>query len=419
MSSSLRALMRREKAARRGADSSAADAPSKVSAVLRSDDGPTRASAAPAACPPCPPPVDATTPRVLEETFELVSDSDDLEHKDAAVDGAEGSSMLPGMTKGSTDAVFGNAVVNGSPSHLSGSHGRPLVSGDAGSPDADLMDSTAPRHPPSTGDAGGIFSPDGRQHGSDRPRLRQGGTFPSPSRRRSVTQTSESESDQRGMRSNDPPAADATGLPGSSAPGEPLGGLADESHLYDQLNTAFSSRIEYERERILSNVDESAAALDYAAVGGAESTITSANFGKSGVRLSADPSLPDGFFDNKRADVQARGKLLSREVSEKLSELDRSQAELLSEAQYVQDKFVESLRERMRLEQDEQEHHDTLRVLSERVAAIKGALAQGGLPSTDGLPPANAASSPHPDTVVGILGSEEVDDMSWRMKALV
>ncbi|EDO06962.1 uncharacterized protein BBOV_IV006010 [Babesia bovis T2Bo] len=213
----------------------------------------------------------------------------------------------------------------------------------------------------------------------------------------------------------------ALGHSGISTDGSIEGGiqpeLLDDIHVYDQLNTAFSSRVDYERERILSNVDDSVVGIEQVSMADGGSTITSSNFGKPSYRVSADANLPDGFFDNKRADAQVRGKISAREAKAKLSDLDRNHAELLNEAQYVQDKYIESWHERKRLEHDELEHEEVVSELSAKVAAMKDELLERDALVDSHVPDPNQSQLP-PEVKVPIY--EDIDDdFSWRRKELI
>ncbi|CDR95712.1 hypothetical protein, conserved [Babesia bigemina] len=377
--SSLRALMRREKAARRGANSEDSEAPAKVQAVAPRVDS---ASQKPQSVEPQRPLPDAT-PKVLEESFELVSESEDS-------DGASSPTILAARRstrsrQDSGDGMDASADYN----YLSHSSlFRDHSYGDINT----FMGGVEGVNSPYDNDINGSYVQSGDDVG--------GKPLPDVGQQTMVMAAQALH-----------PSAD-----GVEPRPEQLE-ISDDVHLYDQLNTAFSSRIEYERQRILGNVDDSASTLDYGVVGDSSSTITSANFGKSNMRLSTDVNLPDGFFDNKRSDAQVRGKLTGREASEKLSELERSQAELLNEARYVQEKYVESWQERHRLMRDEQEHQEAVRTLSAKVDAIKSDIAETSSEDVLGATVDDISAATLSEDVKYTSNDEESDDLSWRMKA--
>ncbi|GFE53800.1 plasmid maintenance toxin, putative [Babesia ovis] len=376
MSSSLRALMRREKAARRTSDTTESSLPSKLQAraATSEDDKPVFDSQPITHVPPSDPSPKIDTPdsqaEVLEEIFEIVSDPEDLEQ----------DKYLPPRKSQRT----GNSLFTSS---LSDASRDPYEDFHSSTEEHSTRSRTSQNQRYGSATTAAIDALGDGDHG------------PNSNRHLSVTQNQDSSAN----------SLDPVMVPDAE--------LANDIHVYDQLNTAFSSRIDYERERILSNVEQSGDTVDYGAVGGAGSTITSSNFGKSTFRLTADANLPEGFFDNKRADAQIRGKMTRREAGEKLSELDRSQAELLNEAQYIQDKYVESWRERLRLEHDEHEHEEVVRELSAKVAAIKGELQNGTtLDSATEIDMSREQPSPQ---ATSLSGFEDLDDFSWRSKALI
>ncbi|GBE59615.1 peripheral-type benzodiazepine receptor-associated 1-like protein, putative [Babesia ovata] len=378
MSSSLRALMRREKAARRGANSEDSEAPAKVQAVAPRADS---TSQKPQVVEPRRPSPEAA-PKVLEESFELVSDSEDSHGASSPSKSAEDRPL--GSRRDTGDDLGASSDYN----YLSHSSlFRDLSDGDTGASMSvieggnRLYDDINGSNVQSGNEVGVKPLPDGDQQ-------------PTTTAARTLY-----------------PSTDGTELNPDQLK------MSDDVHIYDQLNTAFSSRIEYERQRILGNVDDSASTLDYGVVGDSSSTITSANFGKSNMHLSTDVNLPDGFFDNKRSDAQARGKMTGREASEKLSELERSQAELLNEARYVQEKYVESWQERHRLMRYEQEHQEAVRELSAKVDAIKSDIADAGSEEVLTSTTVHTLGTPASEDLKYTPNDEDSDDFSWRMKA--
>ncbi|ORM39749.1 uncharacterized protein BXIN_0025 [Babesia sp. Xinjiang] len=389
MSSSLRALMRREKASRRGMDPSAYSAPPKIQAVESKSNHELPVTQPVATSQTSKPTTQSTSQSnayhesVVEEIFELVSDSEDL---------AEESPISH------TDARSrGNNSLFGTSSNIK-----------ARSHDDSFEDVTERNVDSYSGSEDSVDpSPKGKRA------RRASGHEDSTSSSVHGKQLSNPTADNSASENKEPSASTKTdnGTP-------PVEALSDDIHLYDQLNTAFSSRIEYEREQILGNIDSSTN-IDYGIGGDSRSTITSANFGKATFRLPADANLPDGFFDNKRSDAQARGKLTSSEAGEKLAELDRSQAELLNEAQYVQEKYIESWHERRRLEHDEHEHEEVVRELSVKVAAIKGELMQEPTAGVDSVNIVEVHSQQPSPQAVDIPNYDDFDDFSWRRKALI
>lgn len=169
----------------------------------------------------------------------------------------------------------------------------------------------------------------------------------------------------------------------------------DYKLVYEQLNTAFCSNIDFERDAILQDfgVDAAQDADDY--IDSEEedfertnllskSTITSANFGTSNIAVSTSENLPVGFFDDQNVDAKARGKLTTKEASEKIRQLSRKKALYLKEAKYIQEKHMESHREQIRLENDILDHQEAFKNLQGRVNDIKANIATSAPENDEG-----------------------------------
>ncbi|EAN33648.1 hypothetical protein TpMuguga_01g00404 [Theileria parva strain Muguga] len=157
----------------------------------------------------------------------------------------------------------------------------------------------------------------------------------------------------------------------------------DENRLvYEQLNTAYCSNLEYEHESILKEVgvDSNLGLLDqfdsdnYGDSSKNSNVIVSSNFGVSNVSVSKSENLPVGFFDDANVDAKARGKLTAKEAKDKIRELSKKRSTYLDEARYVQEKSVENHREKLRMENDLLDHEETLKLLKKKVSEIKNTL---------------------------------------------
>uniref|UniRef100_A0A3B0MJ33 Transporter, putative n=1 Tax=Theileria annulata TaxID=5874 RepID=A0A3B0MJ33_THEAN len=155
--------------------------------------------------------------------------------------------------------------------------------------------------------------------------------------------------------------------------------VLDENRLvYEQLNTAYCSNLDYEHESILKEVgvDGNLGLLDqFDSDNYGESknsnVIVSSNFGVSNVSVSTSENLPVGFFDDVNVDAKARGKLTANEAKNKIRELSKKRSTYLDEAKYVQEKCMENHREKLRMENDLLDHEETLKQLKEKVSEIK------------------------------------------------
>ncbi|BAM38897.1 conserved hypothetical protein [Theileria orientalis strain Shintoku] len=202
--------------------------------------------------------------------------------------------------------------------------------------------------------------------------------------------------------------------------------VLDEARLvYDQLNTAYCSNFEFEHERILREAGIQDDGTGAAALAGVESddeseearsrsVITSSNFGAANLSVSASENLPVGFFDDQNVDAKARGKLTAKEARQRIRELSRKRALYLNEAKYVQQKFLEGHRERLRMENDQVEGSEALRQLQHKLTEIKGELV---LDSSDlKVDPDRDAKVEH---VLGDYADLDYDDLSWMSRSLL
>ncbi|KAK1934878.1 hypothetical protein X943_002652 [Babesia divergens] len=193
----------------------------------------------------------------------------------------------------------------------------------------------------------------------------------------------------------------------------------DDVRIYDQLNTAFCSRVDFECEQILSNVDGSDILPETDMQHSSKGTITSDNFGKSHMHVSKEENLPEGFFDHKKTDAQARGKLASKDASEKIKALTKDKAEVLNEAKYLQEKHLESFRERIRLEMDAQEHEETVSELLKKVECIKKELVLDEAAIDVEVEKGLEITSKHDLKLDENYDHQDDEIISWRMKSLI
>ncbi|UKJ87870.2 hypothetical protein MACJ_000310 [Theileria orientalis] len=200
----------------------------------------------------------------------------------------------------------------------------------------------------------------------------------------------------------------------------------DEASLvYEQLNTAYCSNFEFEHERILREAgihDDGAVSSAFAGVESDEeledakggSVITSSNFGSSNLSVSASENLPVGFFDDQNVDAKARGKLTAKEARERIKELSRKRSLYLNEAKYIQQKYLEGHREKLRMENDQVERTEALKQLQEKLVQIKGELVVDTSdlkvdPDRDGKV----------EQVLSQYADLDYDDLSWMSRSIV
>lgn len=214
--------------------------------------------------------------------------------------------------------------------------------------------------------------------------------------------------------------------------------------IYEQLNTAFCSNLDFERDAILQDFEDTQDVDDYIESEEedfertkllSKSTIVSANFGASNIAVSTSENLPIGFFDDQNIDAKARGKLTTKEATEKIKQLSRKKALYLKEAKYIQEKQIESHREQIRLENDLLDHQEALKDLQSRIEIIKSNIS--GKSSTTLLD--NVSMDDHNGRLEGVQGTSmndhnvsmestdhyeemeellDFDDIHWRSRAI-
>ncbi|KAK1442001.1 hypothetical protein BgAZ_400310 [Babesia gibsoni] len=407
MSASLRDLMRQEKEARKRSALLEEAEKRKVRVVSFRDD--VKEEKTQDSRPLGEDSVKLHSPRVLEETFELLSDSDDS-NRDATSAKAESKDHRLGRTKRDDnfdDLGFGMS--------RAASIRRTTDTGDYKA----ASDSTE------------ALSKSDKNNIASSSRLYNGTGLSGPfGRHASTTRNDVADNEEDNSYNSDDEETYAVLGSLSHASGgyktnetdnnliEATNSIDDDVRIYDQLNTAFCSRMDYEYEQIMGNVDISNVVDESMDGATRKATITSDNFGKSGIRLSKDDKLPEGFFDNRKADAEVRGKVATREAKEKLQMLKKSKAELLSEAKYLQEKLIESYQERMRLEHDAQEQEETAKELIAKVESIKNDIATEAPIEVD-MQSKSEHQAPVVDNIDDLYAFDENKDMSWRMKSVI